>query len=103
MNLRNSILIFFADLYRVWRRELRLVFRDEGVVIFFFVLCAVYPILYALIYDTEVANDVKVVVVDNDRSQLSREFVRALDATPEVKVVQYVSNMQEAQQLMAEK
>ncbi len=103
MKIRNSILIFFADLYRVWRRELRLVFRDEGVVIFFFVLCAVYPILYALIYDTEVANDVKVVVVDNDRSQLSREFARALDATPEVKIVQYVANMQEAQQLMAEK
>ncbi|MBP5498257.1 MAG: ABC transporter permease [Muribaculaceae bacterium] len=103
MKLRNKILIFLADLYRVWRRELRLVFRDEGVVIFFFVLCAIYPVLYALIYNPETAHDIAVVIVDDDRSQMSREFVRKLDATPEVCVVQYAANMTDAQRMMHEK
>ena len=96
-------MIFFADLYRVWRRELRLVFRDEGVVIFFFVLCAAYPILYSLIYNTEAAHDIAVVVVDNDRSAMSRQFARDIDATSEVAIVQYAADMQEARTMMMEK
>lgn len=77
--------------------------RDEGVVIFFFVLCAVYPILYSLIYNTEVLRDEHIAVVDDCRTQLSRELVRQLDATPEVKVVSYAANMQEARELMRRK
>ena len=91
------------EIYRVWWREFRLVLRDEGVVIFFFVLCAVYPILYSLIYNTEVLRDEHIAVVDDCRTQLSRELVRQLDATPEVKVVSYAANMQEARELMRRK
>ena len=87
----------------MWWREFRLVLRDEGVVIFFFVLCAVYPILYSLIYNTEVLRDEHIAVVDDCRTQLSRELVRQLDATPEVKVVSYAANMQEARELMRRK
>lgn len=87
----------------MWWREFRLVLRDEGVVIFFFVLCAVYPILYSLIYNTEVLRDEHIAVVDDCRTQLSRELVRKLDATPEVKVVSYAANMQEARELMRRK
>ncbi|MDO4510772.1 MAG: ABC transporter permease [Bacteroidales bacterium] len=87
---------------RVWKRELCLAFRDQAVVIFFIVLCAVYPVLYSLIYNTEVARDVQVVVVDDNRSHLTREFVRMLDATPEVCVTDYVSNMPDARRLMNE-
>ena len=87
---------------KVWRRECYLTFRDEAVVIFFIVVCAIYPVLYTLIYNTEVANDMKVVVVDHDRSHLTREFVRQLDATAEVCVIDYVSNLQDARRLMNE-
>ena len=73
---------WFLEVYRVWWREFRLVLRDEGVVIFFFALCAFYPLLYSLIYNTEVLRDESIVVVDDCRSQLSRQFVRNLDATP---------------------
>ena len=94
---------WLLEIYRVWWREFRLVLRDEGVVIFFFVLCAVYPILYSLIYNTEVLRDEHIAVVDDCRTQLSRELVRQLDATPEVKVVSYAANMQEARELMRRK
>lgn len=99
----NKIVRWFLDLFAVTRREFMLSFHDEGVFIFFVVLCATYPVLYSLIYNTETAHDVKVVVVDDSRSQLSREFVRELDATQEVAVMDYVSNMQDARRLMNEK
>ncbi len=91
-----------VDVFNVWKREVSLAFHDEAVIIFFLVLCAVYPILYSLVYNTEVARDMKVIVVDDSRSQLSRQFVRELDATPDVAVMDYVSNMQDAHRLMNE-
>lgn len=89
-------------MFNVWKREVSLAFHDEAVIIFFLVLCAVYPILYSLVYNTEVAREMKVIVVDDSRSQLSRQFVRELDATPDVAVMDYVSNMQDAHRLMNE-
>ncbi len=102
MKFLQKILQWFIQVFNVWKRELHLSFRDEAVIIFFLVLCAVYPVLYSLIYNTEVAHDIKVVVVDDSRSQLSRQFARELDATAEVAVMDYVSNMQDARQLMNE-
>lgn len=97
------MLRWLHDIFLVWKREFWLSFHDEGVIIFFLVLCLVYPILYALIYNPETAHDVAVVVVDDDRSADSRQFARALDATPEVCVTQYVASMEEARRLMCEK
>lgn len=91
------------EVARVWWREFRLVLRDEGVVIFFFALCAVYPVLYSLIYNTEVERDEPIAVVDDCRTQLSRKLTRQLDATPEVKVMTIAANMQEARELMHRK
>lgn len=91
---------WFTDIFRVCAKELYLSFHDVGVIVFFVVLALVYPILYALIYNTETAHDVKVVVVDDDRSALSREFVRSLDATSEAQVIGYAANMEEARSLV---
>ncbi len=88
---------------QVWRRELLCIFRDEGVFIFVVILCALYPVLYSLIYNTETVRNEPVVVIDNDRSQLSREFARRLNATQEISVVGYAANMQEALELMHRK
>ncbi|MBR1882837.1 MAG: ABC transporter permease [Muribaculaceae bacterium] len=98
----NRVWRWLASVYEVCRREFSLVFHDEGVIIFFLVLCAVYPVMYSLVYNTEVARDVPVVVVDDDRSASTREFARALDATSELCVTHYVANMGEARRLMNE-
>ena len=99
----NPVLRWLHDIFLVWKREFWFAFHDEGVIIFFLVLCLVYPVLYALIYNPETARDVAVVVVDDDRSADSRAFTRALDATPEVCVTQYVASMEDARRLMCEK
>ena len=88
---------------KVMRNEFRLVMADQGVLVFFLLLCFAYPILYSLIYNTEVARNVPTVVVDDSRSHASREIVRNIDATPEVAVVGIVPSMSEARDCMARK
>lgn len=99
----NPVVRWFYDLFKVWKREIWFSFHDEGVIIFFLILCLVYPVLYALIYNTETARDVTIVVVDDDRSADSRAFARALDATPEVCVVQYVPSIDDARRCLHQK
>ena len=99
----SRLFMWFIQVLRVCGRELLLVFRDEGVVIFFLVLNAVYPVFYALIYNPEVVRDEAVVVVDDNRTAMSRDLIRRMDATQEVAIVGYAANMQEAQVAMHSK
>ena len=99
----SRLFLWFVQVLRVCGRELLLVFRDEGVVIFFLLLNAVYPVLYALIYNPEVVRDEPVVVVDDNRTQQSRELIRRMDATQEVSIIGYAANMEEAREAMHSK
>lgn len=94
---------WFKSLFRVWRRETRLVFTDVGVLLFFFGLPIAYPIVYTLIYNPEVVTEIPMVVVDNSRTAESRDLVRTLDATPAIDIKGYAANMQEARRAWAEK
>ena len=100
---QSRLFLWFVQVLRVCGRELLLVFRDEGVVIFFLLLNAVYPVLYALIYNPEVVRNERVVVVDDNRTSSSRDLVRRLDATQEIAIAGYAANMQEAQDAMHRK
>lgn len=91
------------DTFFIWREELKQVFRDTGVMIFFFLVPFSYPLLYAFIYNNEVVHEAKLAVVDGSRSALSREFVRRVDATADVQVVAYCKEEGEAQRMMDEK
>ena len=88
------------DAARIWRDEMRQIFKDEGVIIFFFVVPLIYPLLYSWKYNNEVVREVPVVVVDNSHSQLSRKFIRMCNASPDVKVVAYVDDMDEGKMLI---
>ena len=73
---------------------------DVGVLVFFIIVPLLYPLLYAYLYSREVVHEVPVVVVDECRSTTSREFLRKSDATPDLKIVSYCSDMEEARNLM---
>lgn len=91
------------DMFYIWMREFRAVFRDQGVLIFFILVPLAYPLVYAFIYTNEVVRDVPAVVVDNSRTSLSREYLRKVDATPDVKIIAYCSDMEEAKLVMKER
>ena len=103
MKHNSKILTWLHSIVLSMKQEFKHIFRDEAVVIFFVVLAIVYPPLYSLIYNTEVARDETVVVVDDSHSELSRQFVRDLDASPDVKITAYARDMEEARELMATK
>ncbi len=102
MSFRGKVAQGISDMFLVWRRELRKVFHDQGVLIFFILVPLVYPLLYALIYNYEVAREVPAVVVDDSGSSLSRQFARMVDGTPDVRIVARCADMGEARRMIGE-
>ena len=97
MNIYRKI----EDACYIWREEMKQVFKDEGVLIFFIIVPLVYPLLYSWIYNNEVVHEVPVVVVDDSHSPLSRQLARQLDASADVKVLCYAADMDEAKSLVS--
>ena len=103
MKLKNIIKKGLSDSFIIWRTELNHVFKDMGVVIFFLVVPLAYPLIYGLIYNPETIHEVPLVVVDQSHSSIAREFVRKIDATPDVHVYMYASDMEEAIEIVKKK
>ena len=87
IKLKDKIAQGINDLFYIWKREFQTTFRDQGVLIFFILVPLGYPLLYSFIYDNEVVREVPAVVVDDSHSSLSREYLRKVDATPDIQIV----------------
>lgn len=101
-SLRNIILQGMNSVFYICQKELKAVFKDQGVLIFFLLVPLAYPLLYAFIYTDEVVREVPAAVVDMNKSTLSREFIRKVDATPDVKIQSHCADMEEAKLLLKE-
>lgn len=97
-NDENSNLI--VSICYIWWVEMKNTIKDEGVLIFFIIVPLLYPLLYSWIYNNEVVRDVPVVVVDQSHTATSREFIRMLDASPDVKVAYYCNSIPEAESVV---
>jgi ABC-2 type transport system permease protein len=96
LNLSGKIKEAVANTFRVCMREYQLIFTDLGVVVLLLIVPVVYPVLYSFIYYPEVVHDLPVSVVDLSHSPASRDYIRSLNATPEVKIEHYCLSMEEA-------
>ena len=101
MSIFHNIYQGLQDTCYIWRKEMTQVVKDEGVLIFFIVVPLVYPLLYSWIYNNEVVHEVPVCVVDQSHSQLSRQFIRMCDASPDVHVKYYAQDLDEAKSLVS--
>lgn len=90
----------YHDWNQIFKEELKTVLTDSGVLIFFLLVPLAYPLLYTFIYTNETVNEVPIAVVDDSHSSMSREYLRKVDATSEVKIISYCSTLEEAQQLV---
>jgi len=97
-NDENSNLI--VSICYIWWIEMKNTIKDEGVLIFFVIVPLLYPLLYSWIYNNEVVRDVPVVVVDQSHTATSREFIRMLDASPDVTVAYYCNSIPEAESVV---
>ncbi len=89
-----------SRLYQVYVREFSLIIHDGGLILFFSFLPLVYPIIYSLIYNPEVVREVPLIVIDNDRTPLSRKTVMELDACEQAFIKGYAANLNEAREAM---
>lgn len=88
----------FKGLLFVFTKEMKSLFKDQGILIFFLLVPLLYPLLYAFIYTNEVVREVPIVIVDNSNSSLSRQFVRQMDATADVSVKAFCTDMEEGKE-----
>lgn len=91
-----------TDVCRIWVNEIKTIFGDEGVLIFVILLPLAYPVLYSWIYNNQVVREVPVAVVDNSNTALSRKFIQMCDASPDVRVAGYCTNLDNARQMVGE-
>ena len=101
MSIFRKAYLGLIDICYIWRHEMKQVFKDEGVIIFFFIVPLAYPLLYSWIYNNETVREVPVAVVDDSHSSLSRQFIRMCDASPDVRVAFYAQDMDEAKSLVS--
>lgn len=92
-----------SDLLIVWYDELHSILSDAAVMLLFFAAPLLYPLVYGFVYNQEIAQEAKLVVVDLCNSPESREFRRLCDATRDVNVVATCANMDEARELLRRK
>lgn len=103
--MKNSSLLYkiirgLQDMLYIWKIEMRNVFRDEGVLMFCILVPLGYPLLYSWIYNNEVVREVPTAIVDLSHSHTSREFIRAYDASPDVKTAYFCNSLDEGKELV---
>lgn len=99
---RNIIRQGFSGLTHICAHELKQVFKDQGVLIFFLLVPLAYPLIYAFIYTNEVVRDVPAAVVDMSNTSTSRKFLRLVDASADVDIRYHCTDMEEAKALLKE-
>jgi ABC-2 type transport system permease protein len=101
MSKKSYIKTAFTDTLEIFIDELKNIYRDSGIRIIFFAASLIYPILYGFVYKNEVLRDIPIAVVNHCNTPLSRDFIRKLDATPDVDVAFEVNSMEEAKVLFS--
>ena len=76
--------------------DLKAIVTDKAIAITLFGGIVFYSLLYPLPYLNEVPTSQQLVVVDLDKSSLSRTLIRHADASPKLKVAAQVTNLKEA-------
>lgn len=93
---------WFHDVWNIFTRELKLIGRDNGVMLIFCFAGLVYPPLYNWIYHDGVVDEMPVAVVDNSRGSYSHRYVQKFDATRECAIAYDCVSMAEAEELLKE-
>ncbi len=89
-----------SNILQIWYNELVTVTRDKGILIFILFVPLAYPLLYSYVYTNEVVREVPAAVVDESNSSLSREFIRKMDASSDVRIHAHCHSMAEAEELI---
>ncbi len=85
-----------SNIIKICKDEIKLIFSDAGCQLVMIGAIFIYSIFYTMPFCNQATRDVPIGIIDNDKSSISREFVRDLDATEYVKVQNAYTNINEA-------
>lgn len=80
--------------------EIKSIFADRSILLTMFGGIIMYSILYPLPYSQQVSRNVEIVVIDYDRSSVSRELIRMVNATPDTHIAGLVDSVRDAEALI---
>lgn len=100
MKISDNIKRGFTDISSIAANEFRTISGSFAIVLVLMGGIFMYGLLYNYMYAPDVVRNVPVVVVDNSKTELSREYIRLLNATPGVDVIATGEDYKEAQELM---
>ena len=84
------------------RREFLAISTSYAVLLVLMGGIFMYGLLYNYMYAPNIVTDVPIAVVDNSHSELSRNFIRWLDATPQAEIYNQAIDYHEAKEWMKE-
>lgn len=90
------------DLFEVIKREARIIKGDSSILMIIIGAPLFFAFFYGSVYINKSENSLPVVIVDNDRSSLSRELVRNLDANSFISIYGTTGNYSEAKGMIEE-
>ena len=100
MKTSNEIKAGLIDIATIIRNEFRTISGSYAILLVLTGGIFMYGLLYNYMYAPDVVRKVPVAVVDNSKSELSRSYIRLLDATPQVNILTTGVDYAEAQELM---
>ena len=100
MKILNNIKAGLADISSIIRTEFKTIAGSFAIVLVLMGGIFMYGLLYNYMYAPGLVRNVPVVVVDNSKTALSREYIRLLNATPQVDVIATGEDNVQAKELM---
>lgn len=82
--------------------EFKNVTSDFGAMLILIGAVFIYPIVYSIGYYNETLTEIKFGVIDLDHTELSRKYVRMLDATQELQLSETCNDLNEAENKLLE-
>ena len=100
MKISNNIKAGLNNISSIILNEFKTISGSFAIVLVLMGGIFMYGLLYNYMYAPDVVRNVQVVVVDNSKTELSREYIRLLNATPQVDVIATGEDYPQAQELM---
>ena len=100
MKISNNIKAGLNNISSIILNEFKTISGSFAIVLVLMGGIFMYGLLYNYMYAPDVVRNVPVVVVDNSKTELSREYIRLLNANPQVDVIATGEDYPQAQELM---
>nr|WP_129734710.1 ABC transporter permease [Parabacteroides goldsteinii] len=100
MKISNNIKAGLTNISSIILNEFKTISGSFAIVLVLMGGIFMYGLLYNYMYAPDVVRNVPVVVVDNSKTELSREYIRLLNATPQVDVIATGEDFPQAKELM---